>query len=276
MRVALVLLLVSATAAAAPARPSHGKRAKLYYDGGDYEAAAREYQAAYDEDGQTKWLFNLGQAYRLGEQPEDALAAYRRYLELDPRGVGAADARAYVKQLEAALPHDEPRPPEPTPPPEPQPQPTPEPTPQPPGPTPQPPSSGPSPLRIFAPRPTAPTLPSPTIPRHPGASYTRWGTILGYGGLVTLVVSVYYAKEASAKADQIRKLQPGYDTWDPGLESAGRMDQTIAIATGTVGVLAVTGGLILWIAGKRADAVADQIYGGAGPGRVSLGLRHRF
>ena len=83
------------------------KQAKAYvdaglaaYGGGDYDAAVDFYQRAYDLIPHPVLLFNIAQAHRLAGRTAEALDFYRRYLEADPKGRDADQARGFVKELE--------------------------------------------------------------------------------------------------------------------------------------------------------------------------------
>jgi tetratricopeptide (TPR) repeat protein len=85
--VALLVFLASATAWAGPSEDAAReltRKATVAYNVGAYEEAARHYEAAYRLVQDPILLFNLGQSWRLGGQPERALAAYRAYLRTAP------------------------------------------------------------------------------------------------------------------------------------------------------------------------------------------------
>src|SRR5688500_8265976 len=85
--VASLVLLASISAWAGPnedAARESTRKATVAYNLGSYEEAAGHYQAAYRLVQDPILLFNLGQSWRLGGQPERALAAYRSYLRTAP------------------------------------------------------------------------------------------------------------------------------------------------------------------------------------------------
>jgi tetratricopeptide (TPR) repeat protein len=87
----LVVLFLSAAAVwAGPnedAARESTRKATAAYNLGSYEEAARNYEAAYRLVQDPILLFNLGQSWRLGGQPEKALTAYRAYLRTAPGNV---------------------------------------------------------------------------------------------------------------------------------------------------------------------------------------------
>ena len=81
----------------------HVKRGDEFKDGGDYEAAAREYQQAYALVPHPVLFFNLAQVYRLKGDREQALEYYERYLAGDPDGRASGQARHFAAQLRAEI-----------------------------------------------------------------------------------------------------------------------------------------------------------------------------
>ncbi len=108
-----VLLAVGAGAARAGDDPGeadkrrragkHVEEGDRYKEAGDYEAAAREYEKAYELVPHPELFFNLAQVYRLGGKKEKALEYYERYLAVEPNGRAAAQARRFAKQLKKDL-----------------------------------------------------------------------------------------------------------------------------------------------------------------------------
>jgi len=108
----LVLLLVLLVPRVAPAQDDAARRALAKHhvaeglraqDAGRYDQAIAHYQEAYRLVPHPEILFNLGQAYRLGGDDDNALVYYRRYLAADPDGRVVDDARRWVAELEAAI-----------------------------------------------------------------------------------------------------------------------------------------------------------------------------
>ncbi len=70
----------------------------------DYDAALALYMKAYQLVPHPTLLFNIGQAYRLAGNLDQAELFYRRYLELDPDGPNAPVAREFIASLLASRP----------------------------------------------------------------------------------------------------------------------------------------------------------------------------
>ena len=72
----------------------HYERATRAYDLQKYGEAIDEYQKAYEISGDPPMLYNIAQAYRLDDQPAEAIRYYRRYLQRVPK----ARNREYVER----------------------------------------------------------------------------------------------------------------------------------------------------------------------------------
>jgi tetratricopeptide (TPR) repeat protein len=98
-------ILVSTSVQAAPADDSVAQAKEYYrrgtalYDLGKYLEAAAEYETAFRLVDRPALLFNIGQAYRLGGKPREALRAYEGFLRRQPE----APQRAEVETQIAAL-----------------------------------------------------------------------------------------------------------------------------------------------------------------------------
>lgn len=103
MRIVLAVILALTTPAVAdsPAARARGhfKQGKAFQDAGAYERAAEEYKLAYEADKRPEMLFNIAQAYRLAKLKERALFFFKHYLEKQPNGAGADEARKHVVTL---------------------------------------------------------------------------------------------------------------------------------------------------------------------------------
>jgi tetratricopeptide (TPR) repeat protein len=107
---AISAVLVAALAAVAVAAPDRAKarehfvQAEMYMKTGVYDQAVIEYEKAYelapDAHG---FLFNIGLAYEKWGKKEKAVAAYTDYLDKEPGGKKAPEARARKIALERAL-----------------------------------------------------------------------------------------------------------------------------------------------------------------------------
>lgn len=81
----------------------HVVQGDQYKEKGQYEKAAREYRKAYDLVPHPLLIFNLAQVYRLGGDTEKALEHYQKYLDEDPQGPAAEQARELADALRAEL-----------------------------------------------------------------------------------------------------------------------------------------------------------------------------
>jgi tetratricopeptide (TPR) repeat protein len=117
----LAAALLPAQLAAQPAKRRQAEARRQYQRGaalfkqGKHDAAIAAYQAAYDLAPRPALLFNIARAHHEAGRREEALEHYRRYLEAEPGGAVAAEAREYAATLEREL---SPPPPAAAPPPE--------------------------------------------------------------------------------------------------------------------------------------------------------------
>jgi len=77
----------------------HTRQGLAYFGRGDYDRAIVEYQAAFDLSLEPSLIFNVALCYDRTNRPEQALAAFQRYLELAPSGSVADEARNDVARL---------------------------------------------------------------------------------------------------------------------------------------------------------------------------------
>jgi tetratricopeptide (TPR) repeat protein len=116
--VAVVFLLLQLMSARAPADEdesrvrarAHFKAATALYEAGEYDQAIVEFRSAYELSPLPELLFNIAQAHRLAQRPQQALEGYRRYLALEPQGPVSEQARALIVELEAELAAHDPSP----------------------------------------------------------------------------------------------------------------------------------------------------------------------
>src|SRR5450432_2840056 len=79
------------------------ERATRAYDVGKYNEAIEEYQKAYEIGGDPPMLYNIAQAYRLNDQPGEALRFYRRYLQPAPSARNREDVERKIADLEKSV-----------------------------------------------------------------------------------------------------------------------------------------------------------------------------
>jgi tetratricopeptide (TPR) repeat protein len=85
---------------------AHFEQGKAYLDAKVYTKAIEEFEAAYKLQPFPDLVFNVGQAYRLANQPDKALAAYQEYLRSTPTGSIADEARVHVAEMAKQLDDD--------------------------------------------------------------------------------------------------------------------------------------------------------------------------
>ncbi len=81
----------------------HMERGQELYSAGRYLEAAEAFLAAYDARPFSAFLFNAGVAFERYGDARKAVRSYRRYLEREPHATDAADVRAKIDALVAAL-----------------------------------------------------------------------------------------------------------------------------------------------------------------------------
>lgn len=77
----------------------HFRRGAQLYDLGKYLDAVVEFEAAFRKSDRPGFLLNIGQAYRLGGKPREALAAYQGFLRRVPNAPQRAEAERYIGEL---------------------------------------------------------------------------------------------------------------------------------------------------------------------------------
>jgi len=220
----------------------HYEKATRAYDIGKYDEAIAEYQNVYEISGDSKMLYNIGQAYRLNGQPEQAVRFYRRYLQRLPNAVNREDVEKKIADQEKTLEEQKvaaaaaaaaaaaPPPPVRTTPP-------------------------PAPI-VLAPPPTSPPPPAPVSTYSPGlriASYVclaAGGAALGFSA-----VAGYMAK---SKGDQLTSDSNEGKVFRTSLESQGKLWDKLAL--GSViggGALAITGGILFFVSGSQESEHAQ-------------------
>ena len=78
---------------------SCSRRGKRLHRQGDYPAAAKAYQQAYEAMPLPVMLFNIAQVLRLHGDVDEAIEQYEAYLRDEPNGEGSEDARAFLDEL---------------------------------------------------------------------------------------------------------------------------------------------------------------------------------
>jgi hypothetical protein len=240
------------------------ERATRAYDVGKYNEAIEEYQKAYEIGGDPPMLYNIAQAYRLNDQPNEALRFYRRYLQRAPGARNREDVERKIAELEKTVEDRRKAAAAATPPP----LTAPPLTPPAPSPTPAP---SPAPVAPTAPAPSAtvatPGSATPATPAEEGSGRTLrivgWslvgaGVLAGAGAVVTGLM-------ARGKSNDVMNMSTeGGVVFDPNLEHSGKLYNNMMIGFSIAGgALAVTGAILVIVgssgsSGSSGEAPAQE------------------
>jgi tetratricopeptide (TPR) repeat protein len=212
----------------------HYQRATRAYDLQKYQEAIDEYQKAYEISGDPPMLYNIAQAYRLADQPAEALRYYRRFLQRMPNARNRDDVERKIADQEKIA--EDRKKAEPAAP---------------------PPSTSTKPppiVEVKPPPPTAPVvpqLPPPTASPAPETSHA--GVVVGWclvgAGLIVDGVAAYEGYRAKQKGDQLTRDSMANPpiTFDPAVETAGKDANVAAIALAIGGTAVAVAGVIVLI-----------------------------
>lgn len=292
-----ISLLALMTAFALPARAEseaqkkqeakeRHETAKRFYDLGKYGEAIAEYEAAYLLIPDPNVLYNIGQAYRLWDKPEEAIRSYKSYLRQRPDAPNRADVEKRIAELERSGDDRH------------------APATEPPAATPTP-EGGP--LMVPTPAPSAPPVafPGPESPPPPVAAVvvqpkpadkpagpswldrnSRAGMYVMFSaGGACLVTSMVTGILANKKAKQLAddSKQPSHPVFDPSLQSSGKTLNTVAIVTGVTGLALGGAGLYLLFRSRHVAEAAEAdaakplaLFPLAGPGLAGVGASMTF
>lgn len=78
-------------------------QASAAFQSSKYSEAAEILLRVYESDPQPLFLFNAGQAYRKGDKPKEAKAAYEQFLQVAPKHKLAPEVQGYVRDMDALL-----------------------------------------------------------------------------------------------------------------------------------------------------------------------------
>ena len=254
--------LAAALVCASPARGDDADKAREHYsvglrayDAGKYDEAIAEFEAAYRFKDAPGLLYNIAQAYRLSNRPEEALRFYRTYLERKPDAANRAEAEAKIERLASILEERKGR-------------------------TASAVEAAPSPsgLSQIAPMPRTPALVAPALApaqnaapaeavaaRPPTLFWTarRAGWVATGVGAAALALAVYFGLEARGAAHQMEGDAIAGRAFDPAVDAKGQKAQTLSrifLASAVVGF--GTGGLLFGAASRKpieAGAVAREV-----------------
>ena len=226
----------------------HYQQATRAYDLGKYQEAVDEYQKVYEIDGDPVMLYNIAQAYRLNDQPQESIHFYRRYLQRSPEARNKEDVERKITAMEKLI--EERRkaaalvapPPPKT---EVKPVAVPEPV--------VPPPVTP-PVVVVAPPPPPPPPPPPSTARR----------VLGWSmvgvGVASVAVAIVEGIKAKNRGDEVTKMSSTTDppVWTPALESTqsqGKTANIVAIVCGIAGTaVGVAGAIVLITNGSSTPA----------------------
>src|SRR5579863_6481584 len=241
---------------------THYQQATRAYDLGKYQESIDEYQKVYEIDGDPVMLYNIGQAYRLNDQPQESIHFYRRYLQRSPEARNRDDVERKIAALEKLIEDRRkaaaavsPPPPKIEPPP---PSKLEQPLPPPPPPV------------VVAPPPPPPPPPPSTTRRAIGWS------MIGVG-IAADVVAVIEGINAKNKGDQLTTaansmpngMAPMWNSQLESTQSAGKTANIVAIVCGIAGTaVAVTGAVLLITNGSSSSSEAGTTPGTATPTTV--------
>jgi tetratricopeptide (TPR) repeat protein len=216
----------------------HFRRGKKAYDLGHYNEAAREYEQAYEAKESPALLYNLGQAYRLGGQPEKALAAYRAFLRNQPNAENRDQVLAFIETLKQTIEAQK------------------QAKEKPPTDTLAPPATDKSATAETSRSEPVPALavnvaPPPRIDPRPRARLLkRVGLGVGAFGIASLALGGTFAG-LTASVNNNLNHPPAEAAFDPSLEQRGTTYQTLSGVFFAVGGVAVVSGTVIYIVGAR-------------------------
>ncbi len=258
----------------------HYDRATRAYDLGKYPEAVDEYQKVYEIDGDPVMLYNIAQAYRLNDQPQEAIHFYRRYLQRAPEARNRDDVERKIAAQEKVIDDKrkaaaavQPPPPVVTPPP------------------PKPKTETVTPPPVVTPPPPVVVAPPPPPPAPEGSSTTR--RVVGWSmigaGVALDVVAVIEGVRAKNRSDQLSQADPMNPVvYDPNLQSSGKTANIVAIVCGITGTALAVAGAVVLITGGSSDSPSSSGTAPAdsgntvsftpwiGPGLAGGGLGLRF
>ena len=250
----LGVALGAALCCASAARSEDADKAREHYavglrafDLAKYDEAISEFEEAYRYKDAPGLLYNIAQAYRLSNRPEEALRYYRTYLERKPDAANRAEAESKIDRLARILEERKARIPATV-------------------------ETPPSPVASsFAVLPRTPALVVPAAaagPRAapaeavatktPGRFWTarRAGWVATGVGAAALAFAVYFGLEARSAAGHMESDAAAGHPFDAGVDAKGHRAQTLSrvmIASSAIGFGAAG---VLWHAASRTPIEA--------------------
>jgi tetratricopeptide repeat protein len=275
MRGLVLSLVISALVLAVAARPAramqlspqqkqdvrvHYERATRAYDLNKYSEAIDEYQKVYEIDGDPVMLYNIGQAYRLNDQPQESIHFYRRYLQRQPDARNRDDVDRKIASLEKLIEDRSKAAPAVTPPP---PNASPQPTWRP---------EASSPVSPVATAVTPPVVVIPAGPVPPSDTQRAVGWSMVGVGVASGVVAVIEGIRAKNFGDQLTKAAnvTTPPPFNPATESSGKTANVVAIVCGIAGTAVAVAGVIVLITNGSSSSSSPAEPTSAPPTNVSF------
>jgi tetratricopeptide (TPR) repeat protein len=246
----------------------HFEKASRLYELQKYGDAIAEYESAYLLVEDPALLFNIGQAYRLWDKPEDAIRSYKNYLRRRPDATNRADVEKKIVDLENQI---EEKRIATTPAPIPvlaEPAPTITPPVAPPVTSQMPPTSQPPklPAPFIAAPPQGATTTNPALilapAKPPSTAPKRWlpYSLLGIGG-VGLFTATVAGMVGAQKANKLSNASKTGAIYDPAVAANGKTANGVAVISALVGLAASGTGVYLYRRMKKQEAaVAANIF----------------
>jgi hypothetical protein len=258
----------------------HYQQATRAYDLGKYQEAVDEYQKVYEIDGDPVMLYNIAQAYRLNDQPQESIHFYRRYLQRSPEARNKEDVERKITAMEKLIEERRkaaalvaPPPPKP----EAKPVAVPEP--------------------VVPPPVVTPVVVAPPPPPPATRSTTR--LVLGWSmvgvGAASIAVAIVEGIRAKNRGDELTQMQnqtpgsgttPTFDMNRQNIQSEGQTANIVAIVCGIAGTaVGVAGAIVLITTGGSSAPANDNgtppttnvsFAPWVGPGLVGGGMGLRF
>lgn len=234
MRISVIIVvLIGSLAGVAGAQPDKAAAQAAFAEGqqryaaGEYLPAAMKFETAFAFDPDPVYLFNVAQAYRLGNACPKAVTYYRRFLDAVPNPPNLAKVNQYIEQSEACAK-----------------------------------SSATLEPGTAIGQPVVPVVITPPITESPRADddpgrSKRW---LGIGAMViggaAIGVGVYYTTEAS-RLTQKRIAARDECPCDPGygdsIDAEGKTAVLRARISYAAGGALVIGGVALYLLGRNSE-----------------------
>ena len=233
------------------------ERATRAYDVGKYNEAIEEYQKAYEIGGDPPMLYNIAQAYRLNDQPGEALRFYRRYLQRAPNARNREDVERKIAELEKIVEDRRKAAAAVAPPPvvAPPPAPAPAPVTSPSAPVASPATPAPEGAGTAAGGVGAQTPPAEDEGPSRARKIVSW-SLIGVG-VATLGTGIVFGIMAKQKSNSVSDMSNLADKvrFDPNLEHDGKVYNNLFLGLGIAGAaVAVTGTILVLTGGSSAEA----------------------